>query len=371
MLNKPVPMRARFILSILLLLATGLLAHATAIYKTKYNGYAGLARIADAQLEDGNLLVDNRHDTSLVMLDSMSLVTPSYRYFARMANFHNGEGKQYAVVDAEGKKKHVASTRCGIVFNAANDSNYWAVLSSCGNTRLHDDLLDKRYMSVELVQVVDNIETVVKEARLSKDVNLKDGLNAIGVDVNQGAVTVLVGSDELNQVFTVELPAVLPQSHAGCVVGPGAKVEIERTVLSYKTNDQMQVTTPWSRDELDAHFAQSRNPYEGYWEYLDRDMNDDVLRLGGRYTVALVETDRGYDIIYVNGGQVRKSQWETGMLKGRLEKTIFTDNFKAMWIDATFRPIDQDVQAAFESGVILNVKFPVYKSQVRFSKVLK
>ena len=51
--------------------------------------------------------------------------------------------------------------------------------------------------------------------------------------------------------------------------------------------------------------------------------------------------------------------------------TIFTDNYQAMWIDATFKPFEQDVYAAFESGVILIINFPVYQSQIRFSKVLE
>jgi hypothetical protein len=99
-------------------------------------------------------------------------------------------------------------------------------------------------------------------------------------------------------------------------------------------------------------------------------MEDTWLKLGGRYTIALVENSQGYDIIYVDGAQVKKSLWHTGMKKGEMRNTIFTDNFNASWIDATLEPINQDVYATFESGVILNIKFPVYKSQVRFSKVL-
>ena len=104
---------------------------------------------------------------------------------------------------------------------------------------------------------------------------------------------------------------------------------------------------------------------------LDRDMEDTWLKLGGRYTIALVETDNGYDVIYVDGAQVKKSQWITGMKKAEMNKTIFTDNFNGKWFDSTLEAIDQDVYVTFESGVILSFKFPVYKSQVRFSKVLE
>ena len=128
--------------------------------------------------------------------------------------------------------------------------------------------------------------------------------------------------------------------------------------------------TAWTKDKLNAPFAKSKNPLEGYWEYLDRDMDDGIARLGGKYKIALVATDDGFDIIYVSGAQVGKSEWHEGMLKGRLTKTIFNDNYKAFWIDSTFRPIDDDVNGFFESGVILDMSFPTYKSKIRFSKVL-
>lgn len=355
------------ILTLLLCLTALTVANAATIYKTKHNKYEGLARIPDFNPESGE--IDNMHERIDVMLDSTSIATPAYRYFARIANLHNQEGKSYAIVSG-GRKTRVAATQCGIIFNALDDSNYHAVLVSCHNSHLHDDILDKRYMEVELVQVTGNQEQVLKSVQIDKDIDMGDGLNAIGVDVSNNTVNVLVGNNSLNQIFTIELPAMHNSSHVGLAIGPGAKVKVERTVLSYKTNDQSIINTPWTIEKLNQHFALSKNPYEGYWEYLDRDMSDDVLRLGGRYTIALVETEAGYDMIYVSGAQVKKRMWTTGMLKGRLEKTIFTDNFKASWIDATFRPIDLDVQATFESGVILAVKFPVYKSQVRFSKVL-
>ena len=99
-------------------------------------------------------------------------------------------------------------------------------------------------------------------------------------------------------------------------------------------------------------------------------MEDKWLRLGGRYTLALVRNDDGYDIIYIDGAQVKKSLWHEGMLKGRLTKTMFSGNYEASWIDATLEPIDRDVQATLENGIILTVNFPVYKSQVRFSKIV-
>ena len=100
-------------------------------------------------------------------------------------------------------------------------------------------------------------------------------------------------------------------------------------------------------------------------------MHDDWLRLGGRYTLAVVRADDGYDLIYIDGAQVKKTMWQTGMLKGHMTKTIFSGNYDLTWIDATMEPIEKDAQASIENGVILTLSFPVYKSQVRFAKVLE
>ena len=115
----------------------------------------------------------------------------------------------------------------------------------------------------------------------------------------------------------------------------------------------------------------SADPVEGYWQYLDRDMDDEWLRLGGRYTIATVQAGNGYDIIYIDGAKVKKSLWQPGMLKGHITKTIFTGNYDLFWIDATMEPIDDEAYATVENGVILTLNFPTYKSQVRLSKILK
>ena len=100
-------------------------------------------------------------------------------------------------------------------------------------------------------------------------------------------------------------------------------------------------------------------------------MEEKWLRLGGRYTLAVVRADDGYDIIYIDGAQVKKSQWQPCMKKGHMTKTIFSGNYDLTWIDATMEPISEDAFATVENGVILTFNFPIFKSQVRFAKVIE
>ena len=76
----------------------------------------------------------------------------------------------------------------------------------------------------------------------------------------------------------------------------------------------------------------------------------------------------GYDLIYIDGAQVKKSLWQPGMIKGHITPTIFSGNYDLSWIDATMEPIGDDAYATIENGVLLTLVFPEYKSQVRFAK---
>jgi len=190
------------------------------------------------------------------------------------------------------------------------------------------------------------------------------------VDVDERTVRVSIGKEQLQQVL--EAPVIRPAGaiRVGYLVGLGSRVAVERAVLTIENDNQVSTATLWTLDALDQHFASSEDPIEGYWKYLDRDMEEKWLRLGGRYTLAVVRADDGYDILYINGAQVKKSQWQPCMLKGHITKTIFSGNYDMTWIDATMEAIDEDAYATIENGVILTLNFPVYKSQVRFAKVL-
>jgi hypothetical protein len=250
-------------------------------------------------------------------------------------------------------------------------------MAQCDNSSLFNESVDERSMTITLSKVTKGKTQVIKSAKLTDAVDLTTGFNYVGVQVADGNISVMAGDNKLNEVLTYSMPNEELEGtdnvRVGYIVGPAAAIAIERAVLSQSTvepNPASLLETQWTREALDRHFAQSKNPYEGYWTYLDRDMEDTWLKLGGRYNIALVENAQGYDIIYVDGAQVKKSLWHTGMKKAEMTATIFTDNYSGRWFDATFQPISDDVFVTFESGVILNFKFPVYKSQIRFSKVL-
>ena len=372
--------RALFLLIIELIVASGLEVEARSYYNTVENQFGGLfphpgMRMAGRYkaIEEDRLIEENATMATAITLDTMTVASPSYRYQLRLANLNNKQGKTRSIKNPmTGEKTTISNTQWGLVFNNDTEGYYCAVVLECDNSTPFDDITDQRSMTVKIIERNNSEMRVLAECSIGKGISLEDELNTICVDVDERGVKVAIGKNELQEVLEAHVTRPAGTVAVGYLVGPGARVAIERAVLTIDNEEQvMAATTYWTREALDEYFAVSSDSIEGYWQYLDRDMQDEWLRLGGRYTLAIVRADKGYDIIYMGGAQVKKTMWQAGMLKGHLTKTVFSGNYDATWIDATMEPIDEDVQASIENGIILTLSFPVYKSQVRFSKVLE
>ncbi|MBR3100303.1 MAG: hypothetical protein IKH19_00950 [Muribaculaceae bacterium] len=359
------------VLSLVLALSTGARSH----YITHHNGFA--AAMAGTRLANGQtltaqgqrLVASNASTVPMHVLDSATVTASAYRFMVRLANKHNKPGHSYSATDIDHNTTfRTDATQCGLVFDRISDNDYWTVVMTCANSHLHDDVMDRRSMTVTATHMVNGKDVFSQQQTVTQGVNLYDGLNSIMVQVNEQETIVSVGDKELTTVLTIPTQHRPVPVGVGAFVGPAGKTEIERMVTAFTVDHHVDVDTPWTIEALDSHFADSDDPLEGYWRYLDRDMEDRWLRLGGRYTLALVATSDGYDIIYVDGAQTKRQQWVAGKLKGHLRKTSFVDNYDATWIDATMLPIDKDVYASFDNGTILTLHFPVYKSQLRFAK---
>ena len=370
-------MKGRLFVLVILLLSV-VMTEAKSYYNSVGNNFGGLFPHPGMRMqgryrgiEDNMLIEENATMATAINLDTMRVRSGAYRYQLRLANLNNKQGKTVSVPDRmTGEKAKITSTQWGLVFNHDGAGNYCAVLLSCDNSTPYNDITDQRSMQVSLIEQRGKTTTELASATLTKGVSLEDDLNNLCVDVDERSVSVSIGKNDLQYVLEASVTRPAGAVRVGYFVGPGARVAVERAVLTIGNDNQVETATPWTLDALNEHFETSTDPVEGYWQYLDRDMEDTWLKLGGRYTIAVVSAEDGYDIIYVSGAQVKKSQWQPGMKKGHIKKTIFSGNYDLTWIDATMEPIDEDAYAAIENGVILSLNFPVYKSQVRFAKVL-
>lgn len=354
------------------------LADGKSYYNTVQNNFGGLfphpgMRMAGRYkaIEGDRLIEENATMATAICTDTAEIRSTAYRYQLRLANLNNKQGKVMSIKNPmNASKTSISSPEWGMVFNYDENGNYCAVILSCNNSSPYNDITDQRTMQVSLVRCDDNGTTELASTTLSKGISLEDDLNTLCIDVDENLVRVSIGKEELQQVLEASISRPAGVVQVGYLTGPGSRVAIERAVLTIENENQIATTTLWTIDALEEHFASSADPVEGYWKYLDRDMEEKWLRLGGRYTLAVVRADDGYDLLYIKGAQVKKSLWQPCMFKGHISKTIFSGNYDLNWIDATMEPIGEDAYATIENGVILTINFPIYKSQVRFAKVI-
>lgn len=350
---------------------------ARSFYNSASNNFGGLfphpgmrMRGRYKDIKDGCLIEENATMATAITIDTMFITSPSYRYQLRMANLNNKQGKNRSISNPmTGEKTTLTSTQWGLLFNFDANADYYAVVLSCDNSDPYNDIADQRTMQITLVKCSGGDKVELARATISRGVSLEDEMNTLCVDVDEREVTVSIGKNELQEVLHAKVPRSMATVQVGYLVGPGARVSIERAVLTVENDKQVDNHTSWTRETLDQYLEETIDPIEGYWRYLDRDTQDEWLRLGGRYTLAIVKSGDNYDIIYIDGAQVKKSLWQTGMLKGHMAKTAFSGNYDLSWIDATAEPIGGEAYASVD-GIILSLNFPEYKSQVRFAKVI-
>lgn len=363
---------SKFVILVVLIACTWISISASTHYATIHNRFGSIIRCEGATISDDFLTLDNKTSVISILTDTATISSDHYRLQVRAANEHNSPRRSYTITDDNGNNHRINHPSWGVAFDINEDqTEYWAAILQCINTDINDDINDRRIANISLIHHHNGNDEMISSRQIDKDINLYDGFNSLEVIIRKNELMVSVGDDELNEVMRIayEHNANTPVK-VGCLVGAGAKVKIEREVIAFTKDETICQDTEWTMDRLKQYFEQSTDPVEGFWQYQDRDMEDRWLRLGGRYTLATVANDNGYDIIYLNGANTRSELWHTGMLKGRMTRTIFSNHYDLMWVDATLKPITQDAYATIENGVLLTLKFPVYKSQLRLSKIL-
>lgn len=318
---------------------------------------------------NGCITTDNRTTADNIILCDSALSSYKFQITLRIANLHNSENKSYAVSDNKGKAQKVANPSWGVVFNYISPQNYCALILKANNSNPYD-ILDKRSLTCTLLRIADGKHEVLASQSITDNVDLYQGSNLISIIGNQSNLSVKIGKTELKQIFSANID-ITPGSKAGIFTGPGSKTAVERFIIKHEQDPAAVLNTAWTENRIAKHIAKSSDPNEGIWQYLDRIIDEKQLKLGGRYKLALIATPSGYDIIYISGAEVNATKWQTGMIKGRLIKTPFPNNYDLIWYDALFAPFSTDVNATIDGSSIITFNFPVHNTQLRFVKQQK
>ena len=341
--------------------------HALTRYSAAYNHFAGTTLGALGINRDGCVEIDNSSDTTLLVVDSALVTQPHYRYMARLANSHNRTGRSYRYYSADGRRHSRGATQCGIAVNITAGDTTMVMLGE-RDTAPFDDILGERHATLSVTRHTTGRVDTLATWQFTDGLDLRGGLNAVAADVNGNTLTVLAGDRHLQVRGTVTLPHATGAARVAVAAGSAAHVTLERTVLYLSDDVTVNRDTGMDAATLEQHFATSRDPNEGFYTYLDRDMDEKRARLGGRYTVALVRNGDGYDIIYVSGAQICPGDWYAGRLKGVLRRKAFTASYDLTWLDATGHSAPDESYASLEGGSILTLHFPLLDTTMRLHK---
>lgn len=288
--------------------------------------------------------------------------------YIRLANKHNSATKKYKVFDSKGHGKVINKPTWGFVWNYVDSLNLCALRLQGENSNLHDDILDVRKLKVEIISIISGEETILKRDFIRNKVDLYDGFNVIKLVKNNGNISLYIGEKEL--IFLENLKDNNNNSKYGYFVGSGALVEIERFVYKAKRNKEKKLKTHWTYESINDYVKSKKDSrIIGIWHYLDRILGKENVKLGGKYSLAIVENEnKGYDVLYYGGANVNNEKWNSGMLKGELIPTQFIDNYNLVWYDSMMNKINDDTYVQLNESGILSLFFPIHKSEIRFIK---
>lgn len=169
------------------------------------------------------------------------------------------------------------------------------------------------------------------------------------------------------ETFGITVPEATPWRKGGFGKQSG-NVEIHRATAHYTPAPPMASLT--TIDALTSYFLRSTDPVEGYYRISERSLDEQYLRPGGDYVLAMLRTtDGSYNIIYISGATQLPSAWKTGMVHGRATPTADPMQYTATWIDARHRPISGEILMTIDGTGILTIQFPYMFSIVRLRRL--
>ncbi|MCH5218275.1 MAG: LysE family translocator [Muribaculaceae bacterium] len=206
---------------------------------------------------------------------------------------------------------------------------------------------------------------------------LKDGLQ--GVDpsgatnfyklvVYRDLLTLFGGLHTPKRLLQLELPDGFRADSVGFFLPREAQVELDELRLS--TGNFGPAMTMWTdRMLLEEYLDNSRDPMEGYVAILDRNMEENLLRMGGDYRMAIVRETDGYDLVYLSGAKVNAERWQPGARKAHLSPSGVSGVWNVEWIDAMGATLSHELKAQSDLNGTLTIQFPYQNSQLRLQRL--
>lgn len=198
------------------------------------------------------------------------------------------------------------------------------------------------------------------------DFDLYGGENAFMINIDSSGWK-LRGGNRNYKTMSEFLSEGFEADSIGYALWPGGKLDVDHICLETAGVSSGGFPHFGNTEDLMAYLERSSDSMEGIWGVFDLMLEDDRLRMGGDYLLALVKSDTGYDILYIGGAVKNPSSWSPGILKGRLVASPFEGIYNVEWIDVTGKTVE-GIKAQSDNG-LLRLVFPDDSSELRLRKV--
>lgn len=344
------------IITLLIMFAAVHILSAEDLYRDYLTGFKDLS---DYSSDTGYIVIPNNSEESIFDVHECDVADRIFHYTIRLKSMPSGKNSRFL---AEGDKGN-----CGVVWNYVDSLNYYTVVLSDFED-YGSDIHNKSGAVVEVVKFSNGKKNTLYKEEINSGINSDGGYNSVCLLYDGRSMAVQIGERHLKTFFVIDAPQFEYPFKVGTVTGPRSVTQVKRIQFHSKLQAEKANLTGYTYQQIDSIIAKSRDVKEGYWLYLDRIMDGEKSRLGGKYRLAIVRNGAGYDVLYMSGAEVYPHIWKPLMLKGRLEDTQFVDNYNAVWYDAKKKEIKDEGYATFADN-ILTIHLPLQGMEVRFQKL--
>jgi len=293
-----------------------------------------------------------------------------FPYFIKNRNFNYEVRMNCAKTESQSRfRKQTGDRRHGLVFDYISPDDYNLLSLKYCNTAEFDDVFNEPYALLELIHVTGKTKHTLQSTKIKSGIDTHEQYNSFSINYTDGILSAYLGHKELKKCLSFKWKPNGDTCRMGYFVSPKNRITVKRVSFYASEKKELQNQTQYTYAHIDSILQQANNPIVGYWTYLDRNMNESLLRLGGRYTIAIIENSPGkYDIVYMTGASAHAVYWKPMMLKGVLTATPFVDQYDIQWYGSNKKPLVDEGYATLENN-ILTIHLPVHDTIVRFYKI--
>lgn len=333
-------------------------AHASYLYRDFLTGFSDLSKYANHS--SGCIIMENQTKNNIIETLNFDTNEKQFTYSIRIKCTDKKSNNKFL--------NKIKQHHYGIVWNYNDADNYEGMDIRSDNSNYYDDITNIRSLKIDFFKITDKKRAVYKSLKINQDGADDECYNTFTLNFNGKSTTIKAGHRVLKEIAEIENVKFNDSTRIGYFAGKNNTITVKRLQFTSTPIKESLYTTNYTKIKLDSIFCKSNDYLEGYWKYLDRKMDDKKMRLGGKYTIAIVRNKEMYQILYISGAAKMPDIWKPYTIKGTLKTTPFIDNYDLQWFDAQKEEIPDEGYATLSEG-ILSINLPINGTIVRFYKL--